>query len=67
MGETERLRRIEVAAQKLLADIDRGFEHWEEEHPVTGEHMSGDPKVVIIGRESWPDLSAELRDALGSE
>jgi hypothetical protein len=49
---------------EYLASIERGFAHWEDDHPRTGEHRSGDPKVVILSREQWLEPTKRLRASL---
>ena len=53
-----------VKVDEYLVGIERGFEHWEADHPVTGEHLSGDPKVAFLGRDQWYEPTLALRAAL---
>ena len=55
-----------VKVDEYLVGIERGFEHWEADHPVTGEHLSGDPKVAFLGRDQWYEPTLALRAALAT-
>jgi hypothetical protein len=53
--------KLAVAMDAYLSGIERGFAHWEFDHPDTGEHLSGDPAVVILGRDQWLAETQKLR------
>lgn len=55
---------LQGALRELLDWFDRGFAHWEYDNPITGEHESGDPQIMVIGREQWEEFAPAYRRLL---